>query len=91
MKGFAMYEKIRKLKKFGFTKRKTAREARVSRDTVDKYWDMEEDEYLELYSESKHRGSRLDPYRGFISDELQLWSEITSSQIHDHLKEKLLA
>jgi len=84
-----MYKKIQELKRLGFKKRKAAREARVSRDTVNKYWDMSDDEYLELYSESRRRGSKLDRYRGFIADELQVWSEITSAQIYDHLKEKL--
>lgn len=91
MKGWEMYKKIQELKHRGFKKRKAAREARVSRDTVDKYWNMSDEEYLTLLSESKNRGSRLDEYRGFIADELRMWSEITSSQIHDHLHEKLLA
>jgi transposase len=86
-----MYKRIQELKQNGFKKRKAAREAEVSRETVDKYWDMSEEDYLALLSESQNRGSKLDAYRGFISDKLRDWSEITSSQIHDHLTEKLLA
>lgn len=91
MKGWDMYKKIQEMKRLGFRKRKTAREAGVSRDTVDKYWDMSDEEYLTLLSESKSRGSKLDQHRSFIVAELQAWSEITAAQIHDHLKEKLLA
>jgi transposase len=86
-----MYKKIQELKKLGFKKRKASREAGVSRDTVDKYWDMSEKEYLDILSESRRRGSKLDHYRSFIIEEIQKWSEITSSQIHDHVKEKALA
>ena len=91
MKGWEVYKSIKELKELGFSKRKASREAKLSRDSVDKYWDMEEEEYLLLLSESKQRGSKLDPYRGFIKEELETWSEITAAQIHDHLKEKLLS
>jgi transposase len=86
-----MYKKIQEMKRLGFKKRRAAREACVSRETVDKYWDMSDEEYLELLSDSKHRGSKLDKYRSFVTDKLQTWSEITAAQIHDHLTEKLLA
>jgi transposase len=85
-----MYKKIQELKRHGFKKRKAAREARVSRETVDKYWDMSEEEYLTLRSESLVRGSKLDGYRWFIEEKLKEWNEITTAQIHDHLLEKLL-
>jgi transposase len=91
MKGWKMFEKIKELKRLGFKKRRAAREIGISRETVDKYWDMSDEEYLKLLSESKHRGSKLDLYRSYIIEELRTWSEITSSQIHDHLKEKLVA
>ena len=91
MKGWEVYKSIKELKALGFSKRKASREAKLSRDSIEKYWDMGDEEYLLLLSESKQRGSKLDPYRGFILEELQTWSEITASQIHDHLKEKLLS
>jgi len=91
MKGWEMYKKIQEMKRMGYKKRRAAREAGVSRDTVDKYWEMNDEEYLLLLSESKRRGSKLDKHRSFIVNEIQTWSEITAAQIHDHLTEKLLA
>jgi len=43
-----MYSKIKEMKQKGFKKRSAARQAQVSRETIDKYWDMEADEYLTL-------------------------------------------
>ncbi len=91
MKGWDMYKKIHELKQEGFKKRTVARMAQLSRETVDKYWDMSEEGYLVLRSESKHRLRKIEAYRDFMVKELEKWSEITASQMHDHLREKLMA
>ena len=87
MKGYGVYEQIHKLKNRGYSKRRAARELDVSRDTVDKYWEMNEDEYAECVLESKTRTKLLDPYRTYIEEQLREHPEITGGIIHDHLLE----
>jgi hypothetical protein len=87
VKGYKVYEDIHKLKNRGYGKRRTARELDISRDTVDKYWDMNEDEYACCLLESKTRTKLLDPYRAYIEEQLRDYPEITGSIIHDHLLE----
>ena len=55
MKGYEVYTDIHKLKNRGYGKRRTARELEISRDTVEKYWNMNEDEYACCLLESKTR------------------------------------
>jgi len=85
---YEMYERIQGLKLKGYGKRRVARETDISRGTVDKYWDMTEDEYIQCLIESKTRTKILDPYRVFIKTEIETHREITGSIIHDHLLEK---
>jgi transposase len=87
VKGITVYEEIHKLKNRGYSKRRAARELDVSRDTVDKYWEMSEDEYAVCLIESKRRTKLLDPYREYIEGQLRQYTEITGGIIHDHLLE----
>jgi transposase len=87
VKGYEVYEEIHKLKNRGYSKRRAAREIDISRDTVNKYWEMSEEEYAEYLIESKTRLKLLDPYRGYIEEQLKKYPEITGSIIHDHLME----
>jgi len=83
-----MYEKIQNLKHKGYSRRRVAREEDISRGTVDKYWDMDEEEYIQCLIDSKTRTKILDPYRGFIETQIKTYREITGSVIHDHLLEE---
>jgi len=85
---YEMYEKLQGLKNKGYSKRRAARESGVSRGTIDKYWDMTEEDYIRYLIESKSRTKILDPYRVFIETELETYREITGSIIYDHLLEK---
>ena len=85
--GYSMYEQIQKLRTKGYSKRRTARELDISRDAVDKYWEMSEDEYAVCLLESKTRTKLLDPYRDYIEGQIREYSEITGGIIHDHLLE----
>ena len=87
MKGYGVYEQIHKLKNRGYSKRRAARELDVSRDTVDKYWEMTEEEYATYLIESKTRTKLLDAYRTYIEEQLRQYPEITGGIIHDHLLE----
>lgn len=88
MKGYKVYEKIKNLKEKGYGKRRAAREARVSRVTIDKYWDMDEEEYAQCVINSKNRTKILDPYREFIKRQVSEYHEITCPIIYDHLREE---
>jgi transposase len=83
-----MYEQIQNLKTKGYSKRGAARELDISRDSVDKYWEMNEEEYVECWIESKTRTKLLDPYREYIENQLRQYTEITGGIIHDHLLEE---
>lgn len=87
MKGYEVYTEIHKLKNRGYSKRRTARELDVSRDTVNKYWEMGEEEYAVSLLKSKTRTKLLDPYREYIEEQLRQYPEITGGIIHDHLME----
>jgi len=87
VKGYAVYEQIHGLKNRGYSKRRAARELDVSRDTVDKYWEMSEDAYVAYMIECKTRTKVLDPYRTYIEEQLRQYPEITGGIIHDHLLE----
>jgi len=86
--GCKMYEQIQNLKNKGYSKRRAARELDVSRDRVDKYWEMSEEEYIECWMESKTRTKLLDPYREYIEGQIKQYTEITGGIIHDHLLEE---
>ena len=91
MKGIKMYTQIKILKDDGFKKAQVARKLKISRNTVDKYWNMSLDEYEKLKLESAKRSSILDDYEDFILHLLNKHADYTSSQIHDLLIENYLA
>lgn len=82
-----MYTQIKILKDDGFKKAQVAKKLKISRNTVDKYWNMSLDEYEKLKLESAKRSSILDDYEDFILHLLNKHADYTSSQIHDLLIE----
>ena len=88
MKGYKVYEKIKNLKQKGYGKRRAARELKISRETINKYWEMREEKYAQCVIESKSRTKILDPYREFIERQLSDYHEITCPIIYDHLQEE---
>ena len=87
MKGIKMYTQIKILKDDGFKKARVARKLKISRNTVDKYWNMSLDEYEKTKLESAKRSGILDDYEDFILHLLNKHADYTSSQIHDLLTE----
>ena len=82
-----MYNEIQSYKQMGYSKRKIARELDIDRKTVRKYWEMRQDEYTRYMAQSCERSKQLDPYREEIEQLLEVWPNITSSIIHDRLRE----
>lgn len=87
MVGIEMYAEIQKLKKQGYKKHRAARELNLDAKTVRKYWDMDEDAYVEQHLESKERTKGMDPYRGYVLEKIQTYNEITSAILYDNLRE----
>lgn len=90
MVGTEMYVKIQELKRKGYKKQRAARELAIDTKTVRKYWDMSEAAYSEYLLETKERAKIMDPYRGFVLEQVEQHPEITSAIIYDHLLEEFL-
>lgn len=82
-----MYNKIQEYKQMGYSIRRTAREADVDRKTVQKYWNMPQDEYVRYMAACCNRTKILDSYKDEITALLETWPNITSAIIHDRLRE----
>lgn len=82
-----MYNKIQEYKQTGYTIRKTARELDIDRKTVRKYWYMDASEYVSYVGDCCERSKILDPYKKEIETLLETYPNITSSIIHDRLRE----
>ena len=67
-----MYHEIKRLRKLGYGKNRTARELGIDKRTVIKYWAMEEDEYRQYLTRMRSREKGYDCLRGAI---LELYRE----------------
>jgi len=88
MKGWNMYSRIHQLKEDGFKKAKVARKLGIDVKTVSKYWNMTPDDYHQLLVNSRQRRGYLKQYEEEIMAWLGKHPDMTSSQVHDWLKEK---
>ena len=84
---FVMWNKVRELKSFGLNNSQISRELGLYRGTVRKYLDMSEHDFLSSNCCHRHYSHKLDCYEDYIRNELSLHPYLSSSQIHDHLKE----
>lgn len=81
-----MYIEIQKRKRAGYSQRAVSRELDIDRKTVRRYWDMSDDKYAQYLLECKSRMKILDPYRDYITGELEQYPEITSAIIDSKLR-----
>ena len=88
MKDWMTYEKIHELKRFHFSKAKTAQKLHVDYKTVLKYWDMPPDEFAECKNRTQRRRRKADIYKDYIVSCLQQYPDMTASQLYDWLKER---
>lgn len=84
---YVMWNKIRELKSFGLNKSQISQELGIYRGTVRKYLSMSEPEFLSSNSYRRIYSHKLDPYESYIHGELSVHPYLSSSQIHDRLKE----
>lgn len=88
MKRWKMIHKIKDLKNNGLSQRAVAKELRISRKTVQKYWDKGEEEICKSIDKSKKRSKEVDKYREYIEHMLEKYPELSASKIKRKLEEK---
>lgn len=59
----------------------------LHRQTVAKYRDMSEEDFISSQSYDRKYAHKLDDYEAFVVEELRLHPYLSAPQIHDHLKE----
>lgn len=84
---YVMWNKVRELNSFGLNNSQISRELGLYRGTVARYLSMSESDYLSSGSYRRTYSHKLDIYERFIHQELDSHPYLSSSQIHDHLKE----
>ena len=83
-----MYVTIRQLHEKGFSKRNIAEKLNCSRNTVDKYLDMDSEAFTIWLASTAARKKKLDDYEGEILAWLRKHPDLSSAQICDWLEEK---
>lgn len=89
MEKWMVYQEVHHLKQMGFSKSKIARKLGISRNRVSDYLGMTPDQFAEFVASLQNRMKKLDPYQEHILIWLKEHPDVTSSQIHDWLQEKL--
>ncbi|HZJ82296.1 MAG TPA: IS21 family transposase [Clostridia bacterium] len=87
-KGWKMYTDIQSLKETGLNKSQIARKLGISRPTLNKYYDMDADEYNKNLEEMQERSKKPDKYHDEILDWLIEFPDSSGAQIYDRLEEK---
>ncbi len=83
-----MYFAIQEHKKLGLNKSQVARYLDLSRNTVDKYWNMGVDEYKQIIDSLEARSKKLDVFKTDIVSWLRKYPDLSAAQISDWLKER---
>jgi len=87
-KGWKMYTDIRYLKEMGLNKSQIARNLGISRPTLNKYYDMDTDEYNNRLERMQKRSKKPDKYHNEILAWLIEYPDLSGAQIYDWLEEK---
>ena len=88
MKNWSMFAEIQSLKTLGYKRSKVAEKLKLHFYTVDKYWDMEPEEFALKLEASKTRIKKPDKYREEILALLKEFPDMTASQLYDWLEER---
>lgn len=87
-KGWKMYTDIQSLKEMGLNKSQIARKLGISRPTLNKYYDMDADEYNKTLEGMQKRNKKPDKYHDEILGWLIEYPDLSGAQIYDRLEEK---
>lgn len=82
------YVQIQDYKKKNFSKNMTAKYLNIDYKTVDKYWNMDHNEFAESEKKSKSRRKKADKYKSYVLEVLQKYPDISSAQLYDWIKER---
>lgn len=88
MKGWNLFGEIKRYKEMGLNKSQVQRALNIGYNTVDKYWDMSNDEYAKLLNQSKSRSKKIDKYKDEILEWITDFSDISAAQVLDWIKER---
>jgi len=85
-----MFKRIKHYKHKGYSKKKTAKDLKIARKTVRKYWDMTEKEYLKYLQSQLYRDKAFDNLKSeilkvYTSNDNQ---KLQISAVYDFLEEK---
>ena len=84
-----MHMKIQQLKEMGFNKSQIARRLNISRPTLNKYYDLNTEEFKEVLQSMSTRTKKADKYHDKILNWLKEHPDISASQIYDWIEEQL--
>ena len=85
--GYKMHMEIPQLKDLGFNKSQIARKLKISRPTLNKYYDLSLEEIDEILESMNTRAKKADKYHDEILDLLKKHPNILSSVIYDRIEE----
>lgn len=84
---YLMWYKVKELFSNGLNKSQIGLCLGLHRQTVSKYLSMNESEFMQSQSYERHYTHKLDAYESYVIGELRKWPFLSSSQLHDRLKE----
>lgn len=87
LNNWIMYHEIHKLSRLGFNASKIARHLVLDRRTVKKLLLMSDQEYEVHLSSAQQRAKTLAPYEYFVKAKLEEFTDTSTAQMHDWLKE----
>lgn len=82
------FAKIKEQKLNGFKKSQASRNLNLDYKTVSKYWDMTNEEYINLNKKSKARTKKADKYKDNILEWISENRDMSTAQIQDWLLER---
>lgn len=88
LKGWNLFGEIKQYKEMGLNKSQVQRALNIGYNTVDKYWDMSNDEYAQLLNRSKNRSKKIDKYKDEILEWVTDFRDMSAAQVLDWIKER---
>ena len=82
------FAKIKEEKLKGFSKSQVSRHLELDPKTIDKYWEMANQEYMNLLLKSKSRDKKVDRYKDLILEWIEEYRDMSTAQIYDWLRER---
>lgn len=82
------FAKIKEEKLKGFKKSQVSRYLELDPKTIDKYWDMTNQEYMKLLQKTKSRDKKVDKHKDLILEWIEEYRDMSTAQIYDWLRER---